>query len=68
MEEIVKGKEPNKDLIHEVCQIASGKAKPISDLRATAEYRKEMIKVLTGQAILQTLRESGYDLEREAFN
>lgn len=68
VEEIVKGKEPNKDLIHEVCQIASEKAKPISDLRATAEYRKEMIKVLTTQAIIQTLRGSGYDLEREKFN
>jgi CO/xanthine dehydrogenase FAD-binding subunit len=68
VEEIAKGREPNKDLIRELCQIGAEEAKPISDLRATAEYRKEMVQVLVRRAVMQTLKESAYDLEREEFN
>lgn len=65
-EEAAKNKIPSRDLIREIGQIASAQAKPKADLRASAEYRREMVKALTGRAITQTLKESGYEVEKEA--
>lgn len=52
-EEAVKGKELERSVIELAAQLASEEARPISDLRSSAEYRREMVKVLTKRAIRQ---------------
>lgn len=54
-EAVLIGKTLDDDLIESAAKIASEEAKPIDDIRSTAEYRKEMVKVLTKQAIKQSL-------------
>lgn len=50
-EEILKGKKIDEALINRAAKVASDEARPISDVRASAEYRKEMVEVLTRRAI-----------------
>ncbi len=45
------GQTPNADCLAEAGQIASTEAVPISDLRASGEYRAKMIAVLTRRAL-----------------
>lgn len=50
-ESIIKGKSLSDDLVDRVSQAAAMECSPISDHRASAEYRVEMVKVLTRRAI-----------------
>ena len=43
---ILVGKEFSLELVEKAAEAASGEAKPISDIRASAEYRREMVAVL----------------------
>ena len=52
-EEVLRGKKVEPALVEEAAQVASGEAQPITDVRASAEYRKEMVKVFTRRAIGQ---------------
>ena len=52
-EEILRGKKIESALIEKAAQTASSEARPISDVRASAEYRREIIEVLTRRAIKQ---------------
>ena len=54
-EAALRGKQLSDDLIENAAVIASEESKPIDDIRSSAEYRKEMVKVLTKQAIKQSL-------------
>ena len=54
-EEVLKGKKMEDQLIQQTAQRASEEAQPISDIRSSADYRREMVKVLTRQAIRQAL-------------
>jgi carbon-monoxide dehydrogenase medium subunit len=54
-EEALKGKKIEDSLIQQTARLASEEAQPISDIRSSADYRKEMVKVLTKQAIRQAL-------------
>lgn len=54
-EAMLRGKRLSDDLIERAAMIASEESKPIDDIRSSAEYRKEMVKVLTKQAIKQSL-------------
>ena len=54
-EEVLRGKRIDEDLINKSAQVASGEARPISDVRASAEYRKEMVKVFTKRALREAL-------------
>jgi carbon-monoxide dehydrogenase medium subunit len=47
----LNGKEVNGQTIEEGAKIAAGEVKPISDVRASAEYRKDMVHVLTKRAL-----------------
>ena len=50
-EEILRGKKIDKSLIDQSAEVAADEARPISDVRASAEYRKEMVKVFTRRAL-----------------
>jgi carbon-monoxide dehydrogenase medium subunit len=50
-EKVVKGSKITDEIINMSAQAASDEARPIADVRATAEYRKEMVKVYTRRAI-----------------
>ena len=52
-EAIIIGKAINDELIEKAAQAAAEEAKPISDIRGSANYRSKMVKVLTNRAIGQ---------------
>jgi carbon-monoxide dehydrogenase medium subunit len=52
-EATMKGRALNNELIWEAAQVASSEARPIDDIRGSAEYRKEMLKVFTRDALNQ---------------
>jgi carbon-monoxide dehydrogenase medium subunit len=53
-EEILKGRKISQEIIERAAETAAQEAQPIDDHRASAEYRKEMVKVLTRRALEQT--------------
>jgi carbon-monoxide dehydrogenase medium subunit len=55
-EAFLKGKETNDRVMREAAEIASGECSPISDIRASAEYRTELVKELTFRAIKRCIR------------
>ena len=50
-EQIMRGKTVSDDLLEEAGEKATGEASPITDLRASADYRTRIIAVLAGRAI-----------------
>ncbi len=55
VENIIKGKPIENRLIERAAQVAAQEAKPISDVRGSVSYRREMVKVLTNRAIRQAI-------------
>jgi carbon-monoxide dehydrogenase medium subunit len=53
-ESLIKGKKLSESLIKEAAKVAREEAKPISDIRASEWYRKEIVEVLVGRAISQS--------------
>lgn len=56
-EDSLKGKKISDELLEEAGVIASGECKPISDIRASAEYRKDMVRVFTKRALRKAIDE-----------
>ncbi len=54
-EKYLVGKELTDDVIKEAAKLAAGDAKPISDIRASAEYRTHLVEVLTKRTIKEAL-------------
>ena len=52
-EAVLKGKKIEQGLIEEAARIASDESSPIDDIRGSAEYRREMLKVFARDAIRQ---------------
>ena len=50
-EDLLKGRQWTQDLIEEGGEAAAEEAKPISDVRASAEWRKKMVAVLTRRTL-----------------
>ncbi|MFZ1947719.1 MAG: xanthine dehydrogenase family protein subunit M [bacterium] len=60
-EEVIRGKKITDDLLKEAGQVASQEAEPISDVTASEEYRRELVKVLVprvGQKALDRARQA----------
>ena len=55
-EAVIKGKEITEKEIEEAGEVASQEAKPITDVRGSAEYRTEMVKVFVKRSIRETLK------------
>ena len=54
-EEFLRGKALNTENIAEAAELAKEESSPISDVRASASYRKEMVGVLTKRAIQNSM-------------
>jgi len=50
-EAVLKGEKADEGLFDKAAEAASGDAKPIDDFRASAEYRRDMVAVLTKRAL-----------------
>jgi carbon-monoxide dehydrogenase medium subunit len=57
-EEIIRGEKMGDKLIQKAAQLASEEAHPISDVRGSANYRSEMVEVLTKNAINQAVEQA----------
>jgi carbon-monoxide dehydrogenase medium subunit len=60
-EEVLRGKKVTDSLLKEAGQVASQEAEPMSDVTATEEYRRELVKVLVprvGQKALARARQA----------
>jgi aerobic carbon-monoxide dehydrogenase medium subunit len=54
-EDFLKGKEISTELLEEAGVIASGECKPITDIRASAEYRTDLVRILTKRALRKAI-------------
>ena len=54
-EKVLTGKNPSQDLIDKAAEQAMKECSPISDVRASASYRKAMVQVLTKRALNEAL-------------
>lgn len=54
-EEFLKGKETSVEVLEEAGVIASEEAKPISDMRASADYRKDLVRVFTRRTLRKAI-------------
>ena len=54
-EDILRGQKLSDEVIERAAQIASGECRPISDRRASEEYRCHMVEVLTKRAIQEAI-------------
>jgi CO/xanthine dehydrogenase FAD-binding subunit len=57
-EQVLMGERPDDALFEKAGEAASKDAKPIDDFRASADYRREMVKVLTGRALREAYEEA----------
>jgi len=57
-EEIIRGQKLDNALLDETASLAAEETKPITDLRGSVEYRKEMVKVLTRRGIQQVIAQA----------
>jgi carbon-monoxide dehydrogenase medium subunit len=55
-EELLLNKEPDEHIAIEAGKIAAEEARPISDVRASKEYRTEVVRVLTKRAVMEALK------------
>ena len=58
-EQVLKGKQITDALIERCAEVASNESRPITDVRASDWYRKEMVKVFTRQAIKEAMAKEG---------
>ncbi|MEM4328335.1 MAG: FAD binding domain-containing protein, partial [Candidatus Caldarchaeum sp.] len=58
-EEILVGQKPTRDLVEKAAQAAADMSDPSSDLRGSAEYKREMAKVFTRRALNKAFERAG---------
>lgn len=55
-EQMLEGKAPSQELIEAAAAKAAEEAKPITDVRGTKEFRREIVRVLTKRAVETTIQ------------
>ena len=50
-ERVLRGQRLTDEVIAEAADVAAAEARPISDVRGSAEFRREMVRVLTGRMV-----------------
>jgi carbon-monoxide dehydrogenase medium subunit len=55
-EDVLQDRKLNDELIEKAANAAADQSRPISNVRASAEYRRDMVRVLTRRALEQALR------------
>lgn len=58
-EAVLNGQRVNQKLIEEAAEKAAEEADPISDIRGSSEYRREMVRVLTRRTLRSACQELG---------
>lgn len=58
-EESLRGKRLDERAIKEAAQLAAEESQPDSDLRGPAEYKRDLVRVLTGRALKKALARAG---------
>ena len=61
-ESVLNGQVVTPKLIEQAAEQAAGEANPISDLRGSSEYRREMIRVLTRRTLRSACEELGVEV------
>ncbi|MEE8442187.1 MAG: FAD binding domain-containing protein, partial [Dehalococcoidia bacterium] len=61
-EAVLTGNEITADLIGEASERAVDACSPITDIRGSAEYRKELVKVLTRRTLRQCMESLGFQV------
>lgn len=57
-EAVLRGAQPADAVLQEAARLASEDARPISDIRASADYRRQMVQVLTRRALERAVVEA----------
>ncbi|WP_089942602.1 FAD binding domain-containing protein [Candidatus Entotheonella palauensis] len=55
-EDALRGQQPTEALTHTVGRLAAANCSPISDVRCSGDYRKQMVNVLTRRCVQSSLR------------
>ncbi len=58
-EAALRGKRPDDATIKRVAELASQAAQPSADLRGSVEYKKDLVRVLTGRALRKAIERAG---------
>jgi carbon-monoxide dehydrogenase medium subunit len=58
-EEILKGREPNDDVLNRAAESCGKECQPIDDLRASASYRRYVVQTLAGRTLREALAALG---------
>lgn len=48
-EQFLEGKQPTREVLEEAANIAAADIEPVSDFRGSADYRREMVRVVVGR-------------------
>ena len=57
------GREPSRELVDEAAMLAVQAARPISDVRGSADYRRHLVSVLVRRSLVAALERAGADVK-----
>lgn len=58
-EEILRGGRPDEDTLQRAGEAASEECSPISDARGSAEYKRDLVRVIIGRTVLKAVERAG---------